>query len=81
MSAASAFHRQHLQKSVQLRVQGSHCKGALVDLLTGFICTQMRALLFVTVLTTGITGSMQKVERAVAAALDLEGAPATLLSD
>ena len=46
---------------------------------TGLMSMQMRALLFVTVLTIGITGSMEKVERAVAAALDLEGAQAPLL--
>ena len=49
--------------------------------LTGFMYMQMRALLFVTVLTTGITGSMEKVERAVAAALDLEGASAPPLPE
>ena len=52
-----------------------------MDDLTGFTYMQMRALLFVTVLTTGITGSMEKVERAVAAALDLEGAPTPPLPD
>ena len=52
-----------------------------MDDLTGFTYMQMRALLFVTVLTTGITGSMEKVERAVAAALDLEGAPAPPLQE
>ena len=50
-----------------------------MDDLTGLMCIQMRALLFVTVLTTGITGSMEKVEGAIAVVLDLQGTPALLL--
>ena len=35
---------------------------------------QMRALLFVAILTTGITNAMEKVEKEIATALDLRGA-------
>ena len=35
---------------------------------------QMRALLFVALLTSGITSAMERVEEAVATALDLTGA-------
>ena len=35
---------------------------------------QMRALLFLAVLTTGITAAMERVEKAVATALNLTGA-------